>query len=170
MPVWNVDLVITQAVQAWVPVGVDTALSVFSLLGSFEIITLVLAIWVGKREGLRKVILVVAIFALGMGVEIAGKMFIPHPGPTREFHRYRLPFVFPSSEFSTGNSFPSGHSFRTVFLTVIALGYVGKNQRLKLAWIAFAAIMLVSRVSLGEHWASDVVGGSLLGWGMARIA
>ena len=32
MPVWNVDLVITQAVQAWVPVGVDTALSVFSLL------------------------------------------------------------------------------------------------------------------------------------------
>ena len=141
----------------------DTFLSVFSLLGSFEVIILVLAGWIWKREGKRKMIVVLAILALGMGIEVLGKAFISHPGPPEEFHRYSLPFSFPSSGFSTGNSFPSGHSFRSVFLTVIALSYAGKNKKMMMAWITFAAVMLISRVSLGEHWTSDVVGGATLG-------
>ncbi len=164
------DLLITTLVQAIVPIWMDTGLSVFSLLGSFEVTTGVLVWMIWKKEGWKKTAYVMVFFALGMAIEIAGKMFIVHPNPSVTLSRYHLPFSFPSSGFSTGNSFPSGHSFRTVFLTVIALGYVGKNQRLKLAWIAFAAIMLVSRVSLGEHWTSDVVGGAILGVALGRLA
>jgi len=29
--------------------------------------------------------------------------------------------------------------------------------------VAFNGVMLMSRVSLGEHWTSDVVGGAILG-------
>lgn len=71
----------------------------------------------------------------------------------------------------SGLSFPSGHAVYAVafygFLFYLALSSV----KHRLASVASGSCLLllivltcVSRVSLGAHWFSDVVGGFLLGW------
>jgi undecaprenyl-diphosphatase len=57
-------------------------------------------------------------------------------------------------------SFPSGHS-ATAFAAAVAVGLFYPKLRRPL--LALAAIVALSRVYLGVHYASDVVAGSLLG-------
>lgn len=159
----SMDLATTQMIQAIVPRSWDTALSVLSLAGSVEITTILViaAAWILKKNW-KFLVVVLAVYAAGMSAELVGKIFLDHPNPPERFFRYQLPFVLPSSGVQTGNSYPSGHSFRTVFLVVLAWR-LAKNRNQKIALAAYTAFMLLSRVSLGEHWASDVVGGSMLG-------
>jgi undecaprenyl-diphosphatase len=60
----------------------------------------------------------------------------------------------------------------TIFITMTFLS--SKNSLLKLAGFCFlvslAILMALTRIYLGEHWASDVVGGSLLGAGAGFFA
>ena len=52
-------------------------------------------------------------------VEILGKSFLHHPPPPFMFFRYDLGFQFPTSYVQTGNSYPSGHAMRMVFLLIV---------------------------------------------------
>lgn len=70
----------------------------------------------------------------------------------------------------SGTSFPSGHSLGStmVYGTLAALAYMHLPKSLwrTLATVALAAIPLLvawSRVYLGAHWFSDVVGGITIG-------
>lgn len=171
------DYAATVFIQKIVPLWADEFLSLFSLLGSFEVITIILAVILIKQKKLITGVLIMGAYLYGMGIEILGKMFISHSNPPHEFFRYNLEFIFPSSGVNTGNSFPSGHSYRSMFLLTFVLillfrSKVSKNKKIILSILAIlsAAIMLVSRVSLGEHWASDVIAGALLGAGLSSLA
>jgi membrane-associated phospholipid phosphatase len=70
----------------------------------------------------------------------------------------------------SGPSFPSGHATAAA-ATFAALALVlgrGASPRMRAAMdgaaVAFAVAVGCSRVLLGAHWTSDVVGGLILGW------
>ncbi|CAN5293762.1 hypothetical protein BH10PAT2_BH10PAT2_2800 [soil metagenome] len=171
----NYDLATTVRIENHMPYGLDTPFSIFSILGSAEVISLcLLPIFLIYKW--RSLIIFFS-YAFGLFVEVVGKTFLDHPGPPHVFFRNDIDFKFPSNYIQTEHSYPSGHSYRTVFVIyvwVIILLLSKRSRNFKIALtlcaILFCGIMLTSRVSLGEHWTTDVIGGSLLGLGFASAS
>jgi len=150
--------------------GLDVPLSLLSLLGSFEITTILLIVLAGwVYLGKKKKFYALGFFFMILIFEFMGKLFLYHPGPPSDYFRYSLPFSLPTSYIQTDYSFPSGHMSRTVYIAIITSGLAFHFFKKSRAWVltgllaVFCALMLYSRVYLGEHWLSDVVGGLFLG-------
>ena len=80
------------------------------------------------------------------------------------FDRVRPPFadaaIDPIGIVPASASFPSGHA-ATAFAAAVAVGLV--HPRLRTPLLALAAVVALSRVYLGVHYALDVVAGTCLG-------
>lgn len=168
----------TVKTQAKIPLIIDPFFSWLSVFGRFEttLVILIIALFLKK-----KFLGIIAFFLFGLAhiVEIIGKISLSQPGPPHMFLRtHELAQEFPGFYIHTQASYPSGHSMRTIFLSVLIGILIFINRKIPtkikiiiyIALTAVSVLMLISRVSLGEHWTTDVVGGAFLGASFAFIS
>lgn len=172
------DFNLTVKIQNHTPKRLDEFLSFFSALASFEATSLMLAVLVLIRRRILGFISLITFIGSHV-VELYGKILLDHPGPQIMFYRSgAASSFFPQWYTQPGSSYPSGHSQRIVFLAIVFIYVIINSKKLGIKTKVFSSIVsltivaltLYSRVSLGEHWSSDVMGGSLLGAGAGFLS
>jgi len=136
-----------------------------------------------KRRWNPKAIFIPIALTLLVILEIYGKSIVHHPSPP--FSMIKNPItMFPANYVNEQFSYPSGHAARAVFMAIVSyyvlrlsagkagITYYGKRNRyvLQIGLFGYVVLVGISRIYLGHHWFSDVLGGWLLGTGLGFIA
>lgn len=124
----------------WVPAAVLVALSALAL----------------KRR--RPIVVVVVLLSLGLGDLAVSRVLKPWVDRPRPCHT--KPELLTPDGCGPGRSFPSGHA-TNAFAVATASGVLWPTTLWAMAPVAF--LVAGSRVVLGVHFPSDVVGGAFLG-------
>lgn len=135
---------------------------VVTWLGSVAVIIplgLIAGGWFARRHEWRPLILLAAAVAGAVALYDLIKLLVGRPRP---------PQAIWIGHFSAA-AFPSGHATQTVaFYSLLAvIAGAGRSPRVKLALCSAAVLLALvvgaSRIYLGAHWLTDVLGGYALG-------
>jgi undecaprenyl-diphosphatase len=173
----QIDFDTTVRLQNNMPRRFDELFSWFSSIGSFTpmliVLLVILVIWRKIVAG----ILFLAAFGSFHIFELYGKYFVNHPPPPEFMLRTQRTIQFDQFYVRTEFSYPSGHSGRAILLACLLLYIIwqskwSRNVKVILTLFIFGYVvtMLVSRIYLGEHWTSDVIGGALLAFALSCLA
>ena len=157
----NIDRAVLDILQvphaSWLDLGASfiTALGQSEVLGSVALGVAIVRLRAGRRDWWTPLVIIVVV-----AVEFVLKATVPQTPVPHELAR-NIP-VLPFLEAPTPFSFPSGHVARVAFL-------VGALRWPAALSAALVVVMALTRIYLGEHWPSDVLGGWLLGYGIAAL-
>jgi membrane-associated phospholipid phosphatase len=155
----------------------DREFSWFSELGSFEVMLVFLIVLLLLSRKWLAGFIAFILFGCFHVIEIFGKYMVDHPPPPHFMLRTKNMVDFPQFHVSADFSYPSGHAGRSAFISVIIFTLIWQSKRLPL-WakgflslvvLGYDSTMVISRVTLGEHWTSDVIGGALLGCSLGLL-
>jgi membrane-associated phospholipid phosphatase len=134
-----------------------------TILGDGLVCAVLLLPWIRRNPervwgGLLAALLMVVILRLFKGL-------LPLPRPLGVLPADMVHLIGPGHRRS---SFPSGH---TATMAVFAGVWALSTSRRALSWLALGLAVLVgvSRMAVGVHWPTDVLGGLALGWVSAWI-
>ena len=116
---------------------------------------ILLCCWIAWRQRWQRAATlagVSALVALGIG-QLVGMLF-PRPRPYLAMAAHVLVTHAPDT------SFPSDHA---ILVGAVTVGLWGLSRRLDVCLVVGGMLVLVSRVFIGVHYPSDVLGGAILG-------
>jgi membrane-associated phospholipid phosphatase len=159
------DLLVSQELQEDPSAILDILMKGFSWLGTVYvagIMVAVLSVIFFVFKYIKEGFFVLSCLLSG-GVSYVLKMLIDRPRPTTDFVRI--------VEETHYQSFPSGHVlfytafFGTLMVIAISSGILKLSWKIFISSICSAMIVLgaVSRIYLGAHWFTDVIGGFIVG-------
>lgn len=166
-PVIPVDVAITKEFQENRSPWLQSFMVAVSFLGNqlilftALIVLTALAFWLVRLR--LEALIIVTLSVVSSIVNFLVKLIVSRPRPT-----VHLVDVFQNA---TGQSFPSGHvmSYVAFWGLLFSLGLILFNRRqwwhylLLIIPALFVILVGPSRIYLGDHWASDVLGGYLFG-------
>lgn len=172
------DFDITVKVQDNLPEKAYEYLDLITQLARFTIISIILlGVMLISRQWWQMGV-VFGLYVAAHLLELVGKMILSQPPPPFMFFKLPSHAWFPDNYVPEGNSYPSGHSLRVFFFAVVISALIVYSKKLP-PWIKigcvsatflFAGIVSVAKVALGQHWATDVIAGALLGIGTALVS
>lgn len=157
------DSLLIQTAQSRPSFLLDVIARLCSALGSLELTAIFLfALVTGLVLSGRRLLaarLLIAFLVTGL-LEYLLKQFLPVPPVPPDF--VRIGDSVPVVTVDYSYPYPSGHALRSTIL--LGATYLLSSNSVLRAGITLALLaLLVSRVYVGVHWPSDVVGGALLG-------
>jgi undecaprenyl-diphosphatase len=131
--------------------------------GTFIIALVILIIVAAKRHRRLAYLIIISYLLSGIAAQLL-KTFIPAPRPAVFFHEHHINYYLDTFAHSRigWRSFPSGHS-ASAFALAAVLSLYTRRKTVCVLSIAIALCTAYSRIYLGHHFLTDVLGGSATG-------